>query len=271
MALKVRLPFLRWSFCDWRRGVRNISRTGQVGDGREAAAVDYVLRYARAGDLDDVIATIDRFAYQESHPDQRRRREGPAPRRRGAPGRTARARPGTGHLLRLWRAADRPRRARCPGGLGGTRRGQRRERPADLGARRGGGPDHLRGRHHRRRRHHAGHPRPRSRVRRPAVWICYSSTTTRTPTSPTCSASSTAAGCIRAASSSPTTSCSPARRSTAPTCARQQGRTLEHRRAPDPCRVHPGSRIWCWSRRTWADRVAARPAGGRRPTPRAAR
>lgn len=66
MALKVRLPFLRWSVLRLAAGVRNISRTGQVGDGREAAAVDYVLRYARAGDLDDVIATIDRFAYQES-------------------------------------------------------------------------------------------------------------------------------------------------------------------------------------------------------------
>ena len=66
MALKVRLPFLRWSVLRLAAGVRNISRTGQVGDGREAAAVEYVLRHARAGDLDDVIATIDRFAYQES-------------------------------------------------------------------------------------------------------------------------------------------------------------------------------------------------------------
>jgi catechol O-methyltransferase len=28
----------------------------------EAAAVDYVLQHARAGDVDDVLATIDKFA-----------------------------------------------------------------------------------------------------------------------------------------------------------------------------------------------------------------
>jgi catechol O-methyltransferase len=47
-------------------GVRNINKTGQIGDGREAAAVDYVLAHARAGDIDDVLATIDKFAYDES-------------------------------------------------------------------------------------------------------------------------------------------------------------------------------------------------------------
>jgi catechol O-methyltransferase len=44
----------------------NIVTTGQVGDGREAAAADYVVANARQGDPDDVIATIDRFAYEES-------------------------------------------------------------------------------------------------------------------------------------------------------------------------------------------------------------
>lgn len=47
-------------------GNRNITITGQIGDGREAAAVDYVLKNARPGDLDDVLATIDRFAYEKS-------------------------------------------------------------------------------------------------------------------------------------------------------------------------------------------------------------
>nr|BBX77099.1 methyltransferase [Mycobacterium florentinum] len=47
-------------------GVRNITTTGQVGDGREAAAVDYVVNNARAGDIDDVLATIDKFAYEKS-------------------------------------------------------------------------------------------------------------------------------------------------------------------------------------------------------------
>ena len=47
-------------------GARNITITGQMGDGREAAAVDYVLRNARAGDIDDALATFDKFAYEKS-------------------------------------------------------------------------------------------------------------------------------------------------------------------------------------------------------------
>ncbi|BBY08637.1 methyltransferase [Mycobacterium noviomagense] len=47
-------------------GSHNITTTGQIGDGREAAAVRYVLENARAGDIDDVLATIDRFAYEKS-------------------------------------------------------------------------------------------------------------------------------------------------------------------------------------------------------------
>ncbi|BBZ39382.1 O-methyltransferase [Mycobacterium conspicuum] len=66
MDLKRRMPLLRWSV--WRLvvGNRNITVTGQIGDGREAAAVDYVLRNARAGDIDDVLATIDKYAYEKS-------------------------------------------------------------------------------------------------------------------------------------------------------------------------------------------------------------
>ncbi|MHA3021254.1 O-methyltransferase [Mycobacterium sp. BMJ-28] len=66
MGLTRRVPFLRWSFLRLAWGSRNISRTGQIGDGREAAAADYVLREARRGDIDDVLATIDRFAYEQS-------------------------------------------------------------------------------------------------------------------------------------------------------------------------------------------------------------
>ncbi len=66
MALKHRFPFLRWSAWRLAAGVRNITRTGQIGDGREAAALAYVLSRARAGDLDGVIDTIDRFGYDES-------------------------------------------------------------------------------------------------------------------------------------------------------------------------------------------------------------
>jgi catechol O-methyltransferase len=66
MNLKQRVPFLRWSAWRLAIGVRNITRTGQIGDGREAAAVDYVLKNAKAGDVDGVLATIDRFAYEKS-------------------------------------------------------------------------------------------------------------------------------------------------------------------------------------------------------------
>jgi len=66
MSLKRRLPFLRWSVLRMAAGARNITTTGQIGDGREAAAVDYVLANARAGDVDDVLARIDEFAYEKS-------------------------------------------------------------------------------------------------------------------------------------------------------------------------------------------------------------
>lgn len=66
MDLKRRVPLLRWSVWRMAAGVRNFTTTGQVGDGREAAAVDYVVANARAGDIDDVLATIDKFAYEKS-------------------------------------------------------------------------------------------------------------------------------------------------------------------------------------------------------------
>src|ERR1700744_2191757 len=66
MSLKQRLPPLRWSVWRMVAGARNITTTGQIGDGRDAAAVEYVLKHARAGDVDGVLATIDRFAYEKS-------------------------------------------------------------------------------------------------------------------------------------------------------------------------------------------------------------
>jgi catechol O-methyltransferase len=66
MDLKRRLPILRWSVWRMATASRNIVTTGQVGDGREAAAVDYVLAHARASDIDDVLAAIDKFAYEKS-------------------------------------------------------------------------------------------------------------------------------------------------------------------------------------------------------------
>jgi catechol O-methyltransferase len=66
MSLKRRVPFLRWSFWRLAIGARNITKTGQIGDGREAAAADYVVANARQGDIDDVIAKVDEFAYEKS-------------------------------------------------------------------------------------------------------------------------------------------------------------------------------------------------------------
>lgn len=66
MSLKQRLPMLRWSVWRLALGGRRFARTGQFGDGREAAAADYVERLARRGDVDDVLAAIDRFAYEKS-------------------------------------------------------------------------------------------------------------------------------------------------------------------------------------------------------------
>ncbi|SPM42910.1 Predicted O-methyltransferase YrrM [Mycobacterium numidiamassiliense] len=66
MGPKRRMPLLRWSFWRLAAASRNINTTGQIGDGREAAVVDYVLTNARAGDIDDVVATIDKFAYEKS-------------------------------------------------------------------------------------------------------------------------------------------------------------------------------------------------------------
>jgi catechol O-methyltransferase len=47
-------------------GTRKFTKDGQIGDGREAAAADYVLAHARQGNVDDVLATIDTFAYEHS-------------------------------------------------------------------------------------------------------------------------------------------------------------------------------------------------------------
>ena len=66
MSLKQRVPFLRWSLWRLAWGMPGFGKTGQIGDGREAACADYVEANARRGDLDDVLATIDKFAYEKS-------------------------------------------------------------------------------------------------------------------------------------------------------------------------------------------------------------
>lgn len=66
MDLKRRLGILRWSFIRMGLGAHTFKNSGQWGDGREAAVADYVVANARRGDLDDVLATMDAFAYRKS-------------------------------------------------------------------------------------------------------------------------------------------------------------------------------------------------------------
>ena len=60
------MPFLRISVWRLGLGLSRFNRTGQVGDGREAACAAYVEANARRGDVDDVLATIDTFASEKS-------------------------------------------------------------------------------------------------------------------------------------------------------------------------------------------------------------
>jgi catechol O-methyltransferase len=66
MGWKQRLPFLRWSMLRMALAMPGFLTTGQIGDGRERAAADYVEAHARRGDVDDVLATIDEFAREKS-------------------------------------------------------------------------------------------------------------------------------------------------------------------------------------------------------------
>lgn len=61
-----RFPLLRWSILRTGIGIRRFNTTGQIGDGREAAAADFVEAHARPGDVDDVLAAMDRYAYEKS-------------------------------------------------------------------------------------------------------------------------------------------------------------------------------------------------------------
>jgi len=66
MGLRRRLSILRWSVLRAGIGVRNFTKTGQLGDGRETAAADYVVAHARKGDIGDVLAKMDQYSYEES-------------------------------------------------------------------------------------------------------------------------------------------------------------------------------------------------------------
>jgi len=66
MGLRKHLPMLRWSVLRAGIGIRKFNTTGQLGDGRESAAADYVLANARPGDTGDALAKIDEYAYEKS-------------------------------------------------------------------------------------------------------------------------------------------------------------------------------------------------------------
>ena len=66
MGLRKRLPMLRWSVLRAGIGVRNFNTTGQLGDGRESAAADYVVAHARPGDIGDALAKMDQYSYDKS-------------------------------------------------------------------------------------------------------------------------------------------------------------------------------------------------------------
>ena len=66
MSLKQRIPLLRWSVWRFAWGMPGFFKTGQIGDGREQACADFVEANARRGDIDDVLAAIDKFAYEKS-------------------------------------------------------------------------------------------------------------------------------------------------------------------------------------------------------------
>jgi len=66
MNVKQSMPFLRWSFLRIGLGNRSLTKKGQIGDGRESAAADYVVNNARRGDIDDVLAAMDTFSYEKS-------------------------------------------------------------------------------------------------------------------------------------------------------------------------------------------------------------
>lgn len=66
MSLRRRLPMLRWSMVRAALSNRNLTTNGQLGDGREAAAADFVVAHARPNDAADALAKLDEFAYRKS-------------------------------------------------------------------------------------------------------------------------------------------------------------------------------------------------------------
>jgi len=60
-----RMPFMRWSFVRLIFGMKHLLKEWQVGDGREQAVLDHVLKTAPAGNIEAAIAAIDDYAYHQ--------------------------------------------------------------------------------------------------------------------------------------------------------------------------------------------------------------
>jgi catechol O-methyltransferase len=58
------IPFLRWSFISMALSMKTLTKEWQVGDGREEAAVQYVIKNSPQGDVLGAIKAIDNYAYQ---------------------------------------------------------------------------------------------------------------------------------------------------------------------------------------------------------------
>lgn len=64
MGLTQRVPMLRWARL--ALGMPSFVRTGQIGDGREAACAAFVESTAPRGDIDAALSAIDAFARREA-------------------------------------------------------------------------------------------------------------------------------------------------------------------------------------------------------------
>ena len=135
-------------------GMPRFIKTGQIGDGREAACAAYVEVNARRGDLDDALATIDRFAREQSMLVNVGDEKGElldAAVRRANPGLVLELGTYCGYsAMRIARAA--PAAKVCLRRVLGR---QCRSRAAHLDTCRRRRPHHVCGGHHRRRRHDA--------------------------------------------------------------------------------------------------------------------
>jgi catechol O-methyltransferase len=65
MTLRQHVPTFRLSLRPMAAASRTVTKTGQIVDGREQAVVDRVLANSRQGDIDSVLDTMDRYAYDE--------------------------------------------------------------------------------------------------------------------------------------------------------------------------------------------------------------